>query len=300
VWSGTYRDADDNGAVEFAPPDAALPRGRWSRELNFLGFEPAGGKSTATLPSGLKLRFTVQWREPKFEAGVFTREPVYPMTLRLMRQLDPEGKAVASDELAEVARSTGVPVRLLETAGSAVYEQTLEVTVPADGVYALRLEGRSAVGEVLPALRRGAEFHPRVVIQPADQASAGKGRAVFQTYPTVNAGVGVPGDSPAAVTVGILGPNGESVGTLTGAGPGIALRTKPDLLTTGVWVTDDGGASGSAVSAAYAAGAAASLRSAGVRVSDMQRSLNLDPGRPLVLPTELLSNLSGPRPGSER
>jgi hypothetical protein len=54
------------------------------------------------------------------------------------------------------------------------------------------------------------------------------------------------------------------------------------------------------VSAAYAAGAAASLRSAGVRVADMLRSLGVDPGRPLVLPPALLSNLSNPRRGSER
>jgi hypothetical protein len=300
VWAGPMRDADDNGALEFAPPDAALPKGRWTRELNFLGFEPAGGQTAATLPAGLKLRFTVQWREPRIEAGVFTREPSYPFTIRLLRQLDPEGKTVASDEFVEAARSAGNPVRLLETTGSGVYEQTLEVTIPSDGVYALRLEGGSVLAEILPALRRGAEITPRVVVQPADLGSAAKGRAVFQTFPTIAAGVGTPGDSPAAVTVGILGPDGTAVGTLTGAGPGVALRTKPDLLATGALATADGGASGSAVSAAYAAGAAASLRSAGVRVADMLRSLGLDPGRPLVLPPELLWNHSNPRRGSER
>lgn len=300
VWAGPFRDADDNGALEFAPPDAALPKGRWSRELNFLGFEPSGGQAAAALPAGLKLRFTVQWREPRIEAGVLTREPAYPFTIRLLRQLDPEGKTIPSDEFVEVARSVGAPVRLLETAGSGAYEQTLEVAVPADGVYALRLEGGSVLEGLLPALQRGVEITPRVVVQPADPASATRGRAVFQTFPTIAAGVGVPGDSPAAVTVGVLGPNGEAVGTLTGAGPGVALRAKPDLLATGVWATDGGGASGSAVSAAYAAGAAASLRSAGVRVSDMQRSLGLNPGRPLVLPTELLSTLNTPRRGSER
>jgi hypothetical protein len=301
VWAGPFRDADENGALEFAPPDAALQKGRWTRELNFLGFEPANGKAVATLPAGLKLRFTVQWREPRIEAGVFTREPSFPFTIRLLRQLDPDGKSIPSDEFAEVARSAGIPARLLETTGSAAYEQTLEVTVPADGVYALRLEGGSAMAELLPALRRGTEITPRVVVQPADQPSAAKGRAVFQTFPTIDAGVGTPGDSPAAMTVGVLGPNGESVGTLTGAGPGVALRTKPDILTTGVWSADGGGgASGSAVSAAFAAGVGASLRSAGVRVSDMHRSLGEDPGRPLVLTPALLSTLSNPRRGSER
>lgn len=300
VWAGPFRDADDNGALEFAPADGTLPKGRWTRELNFLGFEPSGGQVVAALPAGLKLRITVQWREPRLEAGVFTREPAFPFTIRLLRQLDPEGKAVASDELVEVARSVGNPVRLLETAGSAAYEQTLEVTVPAEGVYALLLEGGSAMEGLLPVQRRGMEFTPRVVIQPADPASAGKGRAVFQTFSTIAAGVGTPGESPAAVTVGVLGPDGAAVGTLTGAGPGVALRTKPDLLATGIWATDGGSASGSAVSAAYAAGTAASLRSAGVRVSDVQRSLDLAKGQPLVVPSELLSALNSPRRGSER
>jgi hypothetical protein len=300
VWAGPFRDADDNGAVEFVPPETPLPKGRWTRELNFLGFEPAGGQVAATLPAGLKLRFTVEWREPRIEAGVYTREPSFPFTLRLLRQLDPAGKTVASDELVEVARSVGMPARLLETAESGVYEQTLEVTVPADGVYALRLEGGSVLEDLLPALRRGAEITPRVVVQAGDSASAAKGRAVFQTFPTIAAGVGIAGDSPAAVAVGILGPNGEAVGTLTGAGPGVALRTKPDLLAPGAMATDQGGASGSAVAAAYVAGAAASLRSAGVRVADMQRSLGLNPGRPLALPPALLSFLNAPRRGSER
>jgi hypothetical protein len=301
VWSGPLQDTDANGALEFAPPDAPLPKGRWSLELNFLGFEPTGGKAVATLPAGLKLRFTVQWREPRIEAGVFTREPAYPFTIRLLRQLDPAGNTLPTDELTEVARSVGTPARLLETTGSAAYEQTLEVTVPADGVYALRLEGGSAMADILPSFQSGAEITPRVVIQSTDPQSAAKGRVVFQTFPTVTAGVGTPGDSPAAMTVGIAGPNGEPVGTLTGAGPGVALRTKPDRLTTGVWATDRGdGASGSAVAAAFAAGVGASLRSAGVRVSDMHRALGEDPGRPLVLSPQLLSSLNSPRPGSER
>src|SRR5262249_37937079 len=154
--------------------------------------------------------------------------------------------------------------------------------------------------EVLPALKRGVEITPRIVIEAADQPSAAKGRAVFQTFSTIHAGVGIPGDSPAAVTGGILGANGEGVGTLTGARPGVARRTKPDLFAGGVWAADGGGASGSAVSAAITAGVGASLRSAGVRVSDMQRSLGQNPGRPLVLTPELLTTLSTPRPGSER
>jgi hypothetical protein len=298
VWTGPFLDTDEDGVMEFVPQTTQLPKGRWTRGLNFLGFEPADGRGTATLPAGLRLRVTVQWREPHDPEGYLPREPLYPLNVRLLRQIDPEGKTVASDEFSEVGRSVGVPVRLMRTAASGTFEQTLEVTIPADGVYALRVEAGPGYDYPLPALQRDGELNPRLVIENLDPAA--KGRPVFRTFTTPSAGVGVPADSPAALTVGVLGPDGRPAGTLTGAGPGVQLRTKPDVLVGGVWMTDRGGASGTAVSAALAAGTAASLRSAGVRAADLHRSIGLEPGRPLVLPAEWLATLTTHRPGSER
>lgn len=291
VWAGPFLDADHNGVLEFATESSPLPAGRWTRELNFLGFEPIGGKVAAVLPAGLKLRLTVQWREPHDPEGFLPEEPVFPFTLRLLRQVDPEGKTAATDEFVEVGQSAGPSVRLLKTAASGAYEHTMLVTVPTEGVYSLRVEGGAAFEYQLPALRQKVEVTPRILIEAADDATAAKGRAVFRTFARVNAGVGIPGGSPAAVTVGVTSPDGSSQ-TLTGAGPGVTLRVKPDLLTAGT--LDVGGmmAQGPAVAAAYAGGTGASLLSAGVRASDLTRSVGLTPGAPLVIPQPLFDHLS--------
>lgn len=293
VWAGPFLDADANGVMEFAPATAPVPAGgRWTRELNFLGFAGADGKVAGVLPAGLKVRATVQWREPHDADAGLAPEIVFPLNLRLVRQLDPEGKVLATDEFAEVGLSAGRPVRLLKTLGSGAFEQTLEVTIPADGVYALRVEGRPAPDAPFGTPQR-VEVYPRVVIEAADAASAAKGRPVLQTYAGTAVGVGVPGDSPSAVTVGIDG--GPT--TLTGTGPGVALATKPDLLAPGTLVIDGNTVGGSGVAAGFAAGTAASLLSAGARINDLGKITGLKPGDPLVLPKKWVDTL---RPRTQR
>jgi hypothetical protein len=272
VWAGPYLDSDGNGVLEFAGESAKVPAGRWTRELNFLG--TATGD---TLPAGARLRLTVQWREPRNLEGSVAPEPAYPLAIRVLRQIDPAGKTVASDELAEVARSSAAPVRLLQTPGSAAYEQSLDFTVPADGVYAVRVETGTVFTDPIPAQRFGGEISPRLVVTALDAT-----RPALRTFTHPAAGVGVPGDSSAAVAVGTT-----AGGTLTGAGPGVTLRPKPDLLGPPAVA----GVEGPAAAAGLAGGAAASLLSAGVRVSDLQRAVGLEPGKPLVLPREWLSRL---------
>ena len=52
VWTGLFRDLDGNQVMEFAPPRAPLAAGRWTSELNFLGFQPMTGSASADLPKG--------------------------------------------------------------------------------------------------------------------------------------------------------------------------------------------------------------------------------------------------------
>ena len=292
VWAGPFLDADANGVMEFTPATAPVPAGQWNRELNFLGFAGADGKVAAVLPAGLKVRATIQWREPHDPDAGLAPEPVFPLDLRMLRQLDPEGKALATDEFAEVGLSGGQPVRLLKTLASGAFEQTLEVTIPAEGVYALRVEGRPAAAATFGSPQR-VEVYPRVVIEPADPVSAAKGRPVFRTYTGNAIGVGVPGDSPAAVTVGVEG----GAVTLTGTGPGVALGTKPDLLAPGVLAIDGNTMAGPGVAAGFAAGTAASLLSAGARINDLPKVAGLKPGDPLMLPKKWVDTL---RPRTER
>lgn len=289
VWSGAFRDADRNRLMEFADAKTPVPAGRWSKELAFLGYEPTGDKPT-TLPAGLKVRVTMQWREPHRPELVQPSEPTHDLKLRLFRQLDPAGKAVGSDELAEVAVSQGTPVRLAKTPGSGVYEVTLSATLPADGVYALRVEGGTAATGLPDSTRLDAELYPRIVLELPDPAQAAKGRVVFTEMAVPRSGVGIPGDSLAAVTAGVGNEMGAT--SATGVGPAVPLGVKPDLLTDGDIAWTGGGGNGTGVAAGYLGGGAACLMQAGVRPSDLVKSIGLKPGGRFTLPEAWLKSLS--------
>lgn len=295
AWAGPLRDDDQNGVIEFAPPDSPIPAGRWTRELNFLAFTPAGAAAPTEMPAGARVRVTVQWREPLPPDGVPSDNPALVIRPRLLRQLDPAGKTFASDEFADTPAAVGPAIRLLRTPGSAAYEQTFEATLPAAGVYALRVEVRPAAESTLPAQRPRFEVSPRIVVGPADAATTAKGTVTFATYATPSAGVGVPGDSPAALTVGgTPEPDNPPVGP-TGGGPGVALQIKPDLTAPGRVVAGGATVTGPVAGAALVAGGAASLAGAGVRASDLIRTLGLTPGQAFELPAEWLRNVTARR-----
>jgi hypothetical protein len=291
VWSGPFLDTDKNGIMEFAGNDAKLAANRWTKELAFLGYRELDGK-TGTLSEGQKLRLTLQWREPHNRDLILAEEPTYTMNLRLFQQLDPTGKMTASDELFEIARTSGNANRLYKSLGSGVYETTLDVTLPATGVYAVRVEGGASQSDIPQTARLAAEIRPRLFVQLLDAKQAAKGVALFADDAIQNSGVGIPGDSPAAVAIGASGLDPTCTVSLTGVGPGVALGAKPNLLSAGSVKFAGKEQSGSGIAAGYAGGLAASLLSAGVRPADMARSVGLKPGAPLVIPTEWLQVLS--------
>ncbi len=95
----------------------------------------------------------VQWREPadpNFPEGDI---PLYPLTLRLLRQIDPTGTRRSSDEMLEEARSVSVPNVIYRTQTFLVFEQMVEYTVPAAGRYALAIESAQLGEPLLPATR---------------------------------------------------------------------------------------------------------------------------------------------------
>ena len=288
VWSGAFRDADANRLMEFTGGKTPLPAGRWTNELAFLGYA-AGGKP-APLPAGLKLRVTMQWREPHRPEVLMPVEPVHDLKLRLFRQLDPTGKTVASDELAEVAVSLGTPIRLAKTATSGVYEVTLAATLPAEGVYALRVEGGRATTGLPSSALLEAELYPRIALELTEADQSAKGQVVFTDVAVQRSGVGIPGDSLGAVTVGVGDDKGAT--SATGVGPAVPLGTKPDLLTDGRIAWKDGGATGTGVAAGYVGGSAACLMQVGVRPTDLVKTLGLKPGERFVLPENWLRTLS--------
>ena len=280
IWAGAFLDRDENGAMEFTD-STVIPAKRWTPELNFFNYTPTDGRAQAELPKDLKIRVSVQWREPHNENAFLAVEPAFPLRLRLLRQVDPGAASHATDDLVEVARSVGAPVRLTSTLGSGTYEASFDLTLPAEGVYALRVEGGLAMATQVQALRRGLEIRPRILVEVLDTAQAAKGTVRFDTYSPVGVGVGIPGDSAAAITIGYPG-------SVTGTGPGVAFSGKPDVLTSG----EGFGLSGTAVGAGYAGGLAASVLTAGVRPAGLIRALGLKPGAPLVLPKQWIESLT--------
>lgn len=275
TWTGLFRNAPGEGVMEFAPPDVLLPSGSWSRELNFLAWQPASGKPTAELPAGARVRLTFQWREAHDPALLQTgqdpyRDPLTSVRLLVLRQPDPAGRQRPADDLEVVAQSAGAARRLDQTPTSAAYEVSVEWRVPEAGRYAVRVEGkppesdRPANFPVLPSLRRSPEIRPRVVLDTLD----GNGRAVWNDFRGDSVSLGMPADARSVAAVAAGG---------SADFPRDDLTRKPDL------VTPDG-RDGEGFAAALAAGVAVSTGTCGVPAYGWPQALGVRPGGELRLP----------------
>jgi hypothetical protein len=262
-WTGPFRDVDGNGVLEFASPEMPLPTGAWTNELDFLGWR-SRGQTEADLPAGARLRIAVQWREAhdghRIRAGEDPyREPLARVRIVVLRQLDPAGARRPADDMEVVAQSSGLPQRLSQTLWGATYEQSVELTVPEAGRYAVRVEGRPPEGTQPrgePSLAdnpRHGEMYLRLFVTTL----AGPGRAVWQYYATDAGSVGMPADARQAVTVGAADPRGGRQPYSAGGAPfALDLLAKPDVLAF-----DDG--EGTAEAAAFAAGLVATASASG-------------------------------------
>src|SRR5262249_2600211 len=117
AWTGLFRDADDDGVMEFAPLAGMLKADRWSPEVNFLAWKPYQGAQGLELPAKATLRISVQWREAHDPEAYRRREdeflfPLSDVRLVLLRQRDPTGTKLPADEMEIVARSVGLPLRV--------------------------------------------------------------------------------------------------------------------------------------------------------------------------------------------
>ena len=290
VWAGPWMDRDGNGVMEFDRTTDGPPKGFWTKELNFLRYAPHGAAGTSTLPAGLKVRISAQWREPHDPNGYPPDGAIFPMRLRVLKQADPTGKTHATDDLVEVARAQGDPTRLARTRGSQTFAQFVDVTLPADGVYALWVEGSPQFANLALGLTRNLEPRIRLFVELLDAGERAKGKVTFGSYSDDAGGVGVPGDSVAVLTVGTADAKGPT--SLTGLGPGVTLGAKPDV-TVNATVTVGGKTyGGTAVATGFAGGLCGCLSELGVRPSGLVRALGLTPGVPLALPPAWLAGVT--------
>jgi hypothetical protein len=278
TWTGLFRDADGNGVMEFAPLDTPLKTGRWTPELSFLGWQPHGSAAVPDLPKG-KVHVSVQWREPhdptfRQRGEDLYAQPLADLRLLVLRQRDPAGVRLPSDDMEVVARSAGLPLRLYDRPGSAVYEQVVEFTVPAPGRYALRVEGRVAPGTrplsvpTLPGALESWELRPRLFVSSLEESARQTGRPIFVDYATGLGSLGMPADAHGVVTVGAVDVTGRPR-PYSAEGPpaGQALYRKPDVNSFNGLALVPGerqAAAGTALAASFAAGTAASALSAGI------------------------------------
>ena len=247
-----------------------------------------------------RLRISVQWREPHdpepaLEGDDPYRMPLANLRLLVLRQRDPSGTRLASDDLEVVATSVDLPQRLDNQANMASYEQTVEFSVDTPGRYALRIEGvvpsstRPATYPVLPSMQVAWELRPRVFVQVTDNASRKSGRAIFWDYTTQLGNPGMPADPHAVLTVGAANLTGQPE-PYTAAGPALAqeLHAKPDLFaydTLPLDLPDARMSAGTGLATSFAAGAAVSALSAGAIPASIFHDLHARPGEVLRVPS---------------
>jgi hypothetical protein len=293
AWGGLFRDVDGNGVMEFAPPTAPLLAGRWTSELNFLGWQPLSGNAVPDLPR-TKLRLAIQWREPHDPSYWRNGEdpyltPLANLRLVVLRQRDPGGAKLPTDDLEVVAASVGLPLRIQNEPAWAVYEQTVEFNAAAPGRYALRVEGRvpRSIRPLSQPAMRGMEvaweLRPRIFVNALDDAARAAGRAVFYDYATATGNPGMAADAQGVISVGAADFSGKPR-PYTAAGPplGQELRVKPDVFSyDGLSLPVLGTSStGTNLASGFAAGAAATMLSAKTAPEAIVRDIRLQPGRP--------------------
>jgi hypothetical protein len=273
AWAGPFQDVDGNGVMEFASPVSSLRADRWTRELNFLAWQPFANARSLDLPAKATIRISIQWQEvhdPEFalHGDDLYQEPLAKLGLVVLRQRDPSGTQLPADDMELVARSDGLPLRIENRPDAGVYEQIVEFSVPAAGRYSLRVEGqvhpgtRPPTAPSLPGIEKSWELQPRVFVDVVNDPLKLAGRPIWLDYATDLGTIGTAGDAHGLITLGAADSAGNPE-SFSSPGPPLYLEllTKPDALALSQLQFQAGGpiAFGSGVATAFAAGQAAVL-----------------------------------------
>jgi hypothetical protein len=287
-WAGLYSDEDGNRVMEFARRSAPLPPGRWTRELNFLAWQPHEGKRALDLPAGATVRVTVQWREfadRQFRdpGDELTLPPRINLGLLVLRQRDPSGTRLRTDDLEVVARTLANPprrpLRLDTHIDSALYEQAVEFSTDKGGRFAIRVDGTGRPALRLqdePTIRAAEKFwelRPRVFVEVLDAASRQAGRPVLVDFARGEGSVGMPADANGAITVGSADSSGKRrIWSPDGSPWSLHLLRKAEIIVPDSLTLDRaGGVRGSAISTGFAAGVAAGAVSLGYSTEELHQ-----------------------------
>jgi hypothetical protein len=247
AWTGTFRDADKNGVMEFADLKTPIKKGRWTHEINFLGWQPYEGGQVPDLPAQARVRVSLQWREPHdpdyyFRPGEqdYYLRPLATLQLNVLRQRDPTLKLLPADSFQAVGSTAGyLPARLLHLPSHTIYEHSVEFTTDRAAPFAVQIErllpSRWVLREdrfdglprflqlknlvpitmrplgvpILPQLERNWELRVRLYVEVLDDVTRPLGRPVFADYATDEGSMGQPADSLGAFTIGAVDVEGR-------------------------------------------------------------------------------------------
>lgn len=321
-WYGPHRGVVGDPGMWFIPETEKLPKGRWTREINFLGWQPHLGEMGPDLPEKTRIRLTLQWREPH-DPDYFLppgdedlyRKPLANLGLQLLRQRDPDTKKLPADAFEIIARTGRWPQRLEHLPGSSVYEHVLEVPLEDAGRFAVRvdkqvdshwifephperktpvyrlLQGLTPTGmrplgaPTLPALESTWELRLRLFVEVIDETNRLKGRVVFADFPTHAGSIGIPMDARNVITVGAASfdhkPQRYSA---SGSPAGMELSRRPWLYAYDELELASGGAYGTSIANAFAAGMTAAMLSGKVTRNDVLQMLRNQEGQVLRIP----------------
>jgi hypothetical protein len=311
AWNGPLADTAGNGAFDFAPREVPLPPGRWTRDVNFLAWQPAAAERTFDLPAGARVRLVFQWSEAHdpsvsdLPPPDLYRTPLADLRLLVLRQRDPGGTKVGSDDFNVIARTDPLPQLIERRPNWATYEHVVEFAVDAPGRFAVRLEGtiapttRPPTVPSLPILERTWEPHGRLFAS----AAGADGRLVIGDYQPGLGGIGAPGNALLPRTIGSADATGRPQPYSAGGPPaGQQLMFKPrflafdDLPLPGLPT-----GAGTEQATAFAAGMYASMMSAGTIEAQKLTWLAIPPGGVLRVPPAWLEQVERrwPKTGRE-
>jgi hypothetical protein len=292
--------------------------------LNFLGLQAFDGRQALDVPEKSRLRITIQWREPHAPEynrvnGDLYLDPVVNLNLLLLRQRDPSGEKLATDDLEVVARTTSRAIRIQNTPEGGVYEQSIDFTTALTGRYALRVEGfvprtTRPVGEpTLANQEKDFAIRPRIFVDVVNDEGRSYGRPIFLDYASdtdtwpqgelprypqpvpEHGGVGTPADARTVISMGSAARDGKRQPfSAVGAGPDIDLLIKPELLMfDSLDLGADAKAGGSAPATGFSAGIAACMIQSGAPAIPRHflQVLQLTPGSVLKVPEPFLQGL---------
>lgn len=320
TWLGPFRHTPGDPSMKFTDDADKLPPGRWSNEVNFLAWQTYKGEAKTELPEKTRLRVTLQWREPH-DPDYFNgdddpyRKPLAQMGVMLLRQRDAEGKTLPGDTFELVARTLGQAQRIEHLPRASVYEHVLETTVEKGGRCAVRIEKQVSTqwrmiphpirkspmfdllkdltptgirplgAPTLTALEKNWDLQPRLFVEVIDEANRVHGRAVLADYWTDGGSIGIPADARNVISVGAASFKDEPQPySAFGSPAGSELARRPWLYAYDELDLAGGGAFGTSVANAFAAGTVAAMLSAELPREELFKMLRAQEGRVLRVP----------------